>query len=351
MSPGVCRVRHQLSERRQRRAVAQYTSHGITLEIAQDGLGDEPALSRFLEGLWWDRTDDGAREPRLRLTVRADDCRLRLPHGVKPVAGLRGFRALAVQGDCYLTDGGSLLHVQPERGRASARLAPDFFARPPHAQHLFWMYGLLKLLRAQEVYWLHAAGAISRGGVGVLIIGPSGSGKSSLTINLIRQGWAYLSDDALLLRRQPEGIVALGWRRHVYVAAAAATAYADLSLGDEAVDLAGKRKRRVEIDAVHPGQREAHCLPRVLLFPHVVPHAASAFTPLDRATAMQHLLAQSGPPLFDRSTMTPHLEVLRQLVQQATPYALRAGLDVYHDPQRLDRLLAVVTGEEPWPSC
>jgi hypothetical protein len=330
---------------------AWYSCHGLTLEVEQHGPRDEPVLERFLEGLWWVRTADGVRRPRLRLSISLHDRGLRVPRGIQPMSGLDGFQGLAVEHEFYLTDGRSLLHVQPRRGQGSAQLAPDFFARPLHSQQLFWMFGLLKLLRPLGAYWLHSAGLVSREGVGILIIGGSGGGKSTLTIDLIRQGWSYLSDDALLLHRQPAGVAALAWRKHVSVDAAAAGAYADLPLGDEAADSTGGRKRRVEIEEVYPGQLVASCLPRVLLFSRVMPHAPSAVMPLDRPTALKQLLAQSGPPLFDHATMAQHFELLTRLLQQATPYELSAGLDIYQKPGRLLQLLASVNGGTLCPGC
>lgn len=41
---------------------------------------------------------------------------------------------------------------------------------------------------------VHAA-VVARGDTGLLLCGPSGVGKSSLTLALLDQGWAYLSDD------------------------------------------------------------------------------------------------------------------------------------------------------------
>ena len=92
--------------------------------------------------------------------------------------------------DFYLTDGSSLLHLQPAQGRGNAFIAPSFFTKPPLLQHNFWAFGLLKLLRPLGLYSLHAAGIVSNEGVGLLIIGPSGSGKSTLAIGLARAGLA-----------------------------------------------------------------------------------------------------------------------------------------------------------------
>lgn len=96
--------------------------------------------------------------------------------------------------------------------RGDALLAPAFFHQPPLLRHQFWAFGVLKLLRALGLYGLHAAGLVARIGCGLLLVGDSGYGKSTLTIGLVRQGWGYLSDDAVLLRRVSEEIEAVALR-------------------------------------------------------------------------------------------------------------------------------------------
>jgi hypothetical protein len=56
-------------------------------------------------------------------------------------------------------------------------------------------------------------------------------------------------------------------------------------------------------------------------------------------------MAQSGPQLFDRDTMAPHLTVLKTLLQQATAYELEAGSDLHRDPASLAQLIAEAQGE------
>jgi hypothetical protein len=331
--------------------VARFTCHGMVLEVKQAPPGVPFPPGQLVEGLWWVRTNESRRQPELGLIVSQHDHGLDVPRGAQPMPGLNGLRGLAGADQCYLTDGNSLLQLRPEQGQGYAQLAPSFFSRPPRLQRAFWTYGLLKLLRPLGSYWLHGAGVVSQEGMGVLIIGPSGSGKSTLTIGLIRQGWSYLSDDALLLRRQPDGIAALAWRRHASVDASAAVAYADLPLGEETADPTGKPKRRVAIEAVYPARHRADCLPHVLLFPHIVPHAPSALVPLDPPTALKHLLSESGPALFDHATMSQHLSILTRLLRQATPYELRAGLDLYREPGRLSQLLGAVRGGKPCRIC
>jgi len=326
-----------------------YSFHDLTLEVQQEGQETGADLDNVIQNLSWVRADTPVRQPSLRLSVRLNDHGVKIPRMSREVFRADGFCGLEKGDDFYLSDGSSLFHLQASRGQGEAQLAPSFFDKPSFLQRNFWAFGLLKLLRPIGIYCLHAAGVVSRKELGLLIIGESGGGKSTLAIGLIQQGWGYLSDDAVLLRLQPEGVEALAFRKHFYIDASTAKDYANLPLGEEVSDTAGRRKRRVRLDEAYPEQYVSECLPRLLLFSQIVPHTQSALLPLDRLSALKNLLAQSGPQLFDTGTMAQHLEVLKRLVQQTVPYELRAGRDLYRHPVTLGRLLAKAEGEREWP--
>src|SRR5262249_55313636 len=146
-----------------------------------------------------------------------------------------------------------------------------------------------------------------------------------------------------------DGVDALPLRRHVYLDADAAVPSVDLPVGEAVLATTEGRRRRVSLDDAYLGQALAGCRPHVLLFPRIVPSAYSTVLPLDRLRALRHLLASSGPHLFDRRTMASHLDVLKRLVQQTEAYALQAGRDLYRDPLTLVPLLSAVQGAERWP--
>jgi hypothetical protein len=171
-----------------------------------------------------------------------------------------------------------------------------------------------------------------------------------LALGLIRQGWRYLSDDAVLVRCYEGGVETLALRKHFYIDAHAVVSSDEIPLGEEAPDNAGRPRRRVCLEEVYPAQYIARCLPQVLLFSRIVPDSESILLPLDQVHALRHLLAGSGPQLFDRATMAQHLEVLKRLVQQTASYELRAGLDLYRDPMTLTRLLNEAEGAQRWPA-
>ena len=184
--------------------------------------------------------------------------------------------------------------------------------------------------------------------LGLLLVGASGSGKSTLAIGLIRQGWRYLSDDAVFLRYGSQGVEALACRRSFYIDAARSHDYSDLSLGEETPDSNGGRRRKVGINEFYPEQYVPRCRPRVVIFPRIKCQAQSTLIPVGGVRALGDLLAQSAPQLFDRSTMAKHLETLKRLLQQAEAYELHAGRDLYHEPAKLTGLIQEARGESNW---
>jgi serine kinase of HPr protein (carbohydrate metabolism regulator) len=68
------------------------------------------------------------------------------------------------------------------------------------------------LLSTHRLYGLHA-GAVERAGTSLLIVGNSGCGKTTTAVVLVRSGWRYLSDDAVLLCAQDGAVEALAFSR------------------------------------------------------------------------------------------------------------------------------------------
>lgn len=324
---------------------ALYALDHLVLEL-HSGEPRQEDLDQLLQELSWVRTQSSVCKPTLHLSVRPNNRGFRIPRTCREVLRTDNFLGLEGGNDFYLTDGSSLFHLRPVEGEGYARLGPSFFSKPKLVQANFWCFGLLKLLRALGIYSLHAAALANE--VGLLLVGTSGSGKSTLTIGLIREGWKYLSDDAVLLRCGSEGIEALACRRSFYIDAMASADYCHLRLAEEEPDSTSGKRRRVEIEVAYPGQYVSQCFPRIVVFPQITCQDQSTLKLIDSVRALQFLLAQSAPQLFDRSSMASHLELLKRLLQQTQTYELNAGTDLYRDPAKLIDLIQEAQGKRDW---
>ena len=328
--------------------MALYRSHGLTLKLrALDCETTEASIGHLLQDLSWVREEADDAEPSICLKVSHIGRKMEVPASARELFHADGFRGFEADDDFYLSDGSTTFHHHTLTAEGEVALSPSFFAKPFSLQRNFWAFALVKLLRSLGIFSLHAAG-VTRDGPGVLIIGAPGSGKSTLAIGLIRLGWKYLSDDALLLRNDSDKIEALAFRKSFYVNTDAASKYSEFPLGDEVPDSYGETKRRLNIEDVYPAQSALRCVPGVLLFSRIIPDPPSSLVRIDRVVALKNLLKQCSPQLFDQRTMGEHLSVLGRLVRQTASYELRAGLDLYQDPAISMRLLAACEQDERW---
>jgi hypothetical protein len=329
--------------------MSAYTFEDLTLEVRPSELAASLQLARLLSNLSWVPATGLHTAVGVRLLIRIHDRRC----GIRP-QGRVVFRTTSFSGFEHgqaftVSDGRSALHLQPHRHMADAYVDSSFVGKPLSLQFAFWSFAVLKLIRAVGYYSLHAAGVVSPQGRGVLIVGPSEIGKSTLALGLMRKGWQYLSDDAVLVRRQGDGIRALALRRHFYLNASDVSLYGHLPFGPAIDDHAGRTKRRLCLEAAFPGQAVSATTPALLLFPRISSREHTALHPLLKIEAARRLLEAAGSQLCDRATIGAELQVFRDLVGQAAALELHAGRDVHREPAVLIRLLdACTVGEATW---
>jgi len=113
--------------------------------------------------------------------------------GTNPVARLRSERA------CVLAAAGSgaVTAARPTVGEAIFHLADA--RRIPSSERAAPLREALGLLMGARGRWLTHAGAVGRGGRGVLLVGRGGSGKSTLALSCALAGMEILADDYVLL--------------------------------------------------------------------------------------------------------------------------------------------------------
>jgi hypothetical protein len=93
-----------------------YRLQDLTLEVSLDGPETDVDLTPLLQDLSWVSTPTVARVPSVRLAIGRCGQELCLPSGAREVFCAEGFSGLEHAEDFYLTDGASLLFLQPVRG-------------------------------------------------------------------------------------------------------------------------------------------------------------------------------------------------------------------------------------------
>ncbi|HEX9918947.1 MAG TPA: hypothetical protein VGA87_07260, partial [Pyrinomonadaceae bacterium] len=204
-------------------------------------------------------------------------------------------------------------------------------------------YAVQAALRRAGLYVLHAAGVVEpETGAGMIVVGNSNSGKSSLTIRLAGAGWRYLSDDMLVLAEERDSVEAWALRR---VFSVSPESFARSGLGGMEAALGAPvnsdpSKRKLEPRVMFPDSFVESCQPRVLLFPTLTGEASSRVEKLSSGEAMARLIRQCPWASYDGGTAREHLHALGRLAKQSISYSLNAGLDLLEDSTLAPQLLA-----------
>jgi hypothetical protein len=187
------------------------------------------------------------------------------------------------------------------------------------------------LLNRMRRALLHGAAVAAPDGRAWLLVGDAFAGKTTTTVNLIAAGWAYLSDDHVVLGRGADGLPSVeGWPRAFH-----------LDRGYRSGVPTGER------EAVDPSDFGADRWRRSapiagVFFPTVIADEPTRIAPIAPADALARLIRQSPWLLADRSVAGDVLALLSDIASRPA-FALRLGRDCYRDPDRLLAVLATAT--------
>lgn len=314
---------------------------GSLLVETRDGWAAD-AVDALFDGWYLTAAADGAADaPAPMLTVRSEGAKVVVPSGLETFA-VAGGGTCHVDGTAsYIAIDGSLVTIGgPDGNGIDVHVDPPLPLESPALTRLV-TYGLSAALRQHRRFELHAGAVVDPGsGTGVLIAGASGTGKSTLTVNLAASGWPFLTDDVLLLERDAADVTAWPLRRCFAITpeTIARSAFLRSSAPLSDAPLIDGKQAFVPHDVFEAGFRSS-CVPALLLFPGLTGAARSRAVRLSAGDAMARLTRMSPWACYDRSTAAAHLATLGTLATQAPAWALQAGHDLL-DPLAASDIVA-----------
>jgi hypothetical protein len=113
------------------------------------------------------------------------------------------------------TEPANFVVVSPRSGTAVVSVSRPMLRFSYHTRYELIEFAVFTLAaRAQGLVSLHAA-CIGRAGRGLLLMGPTGSGKSTVTLQCVLQGFEILSEDSVFVR--PDKMLATGVPNFLHV--------------------------------------------------------------------------------------------------------------------------------------
>jgi len=261
------------------------------------------------------------------------------PPGTNPVVLLRSERAsvLAAAGS------GALTAVEPAAGEAIFHL-PDAGRIPP-SERAAPLRDALQLLTAARGRSMTHAGAVGRGGRGVLVVGRGGSGKSTLALACALAEMEIVADDYVLLETSQTPVA------HAMQSTAKLTedSAARLGLSSEAIEAAGfestlegPAKALVDIRAVAPGAMVRQLEISAVIAPVLPPLTSDGrIEPSLRSISAAQGLRAVAPSTIAQSSFqgASSLAALAALVRRVPSYELALSPDPAANAAAVARLV------------
>ena len=158
---------------------------------------------------------------------------------------------------------------------------------------------------------IHAA-CVMRQGRGLLLHGPSGTGKSCLSYACARHGWTYVSDDVCFLRRGFASRMVLGKPHQIRFLPSASALFSELAGRPVIPDAVGEPMMTLDTATLGSFQTSMQAPADAVVFLHRRESGQAEMRPMDREVAFELLLAEL--PLITQPSYEEQQESLKSLL-------------------------------------
>jgi hypothetical protein len=237
----------------------------------------------------------------------------------------------------FHTKDGSWLEMDIRAGRVWGQLSRRLLEVPRYVFTDLMLAPLMEMLKHRGYFGLHAA-ALARDGSGYLFPGGVGSGKTTVALSLVRQGFHYLADDKVLLTKEQTQINALAFTRRFNIDPDIGMHYPELRFLEGLQPLPGSSKRPLDISRVYADSFIFSLEPKYLIHLERSSSLKSRIVPLSPHESFIRLVQQTVPA-FAREVVEEQLSFFAALARQTEGHLLYNCEDLLEDPEHLLELL------------
>ncbi|HSE84411.1 MAG TPA: hypothetical protein VLB01_07685 [Thermodesulfobacteriota bacterium] len=239
----------------------------------------------------------------------------------------------------FASEGGSIVCFNPITKDAYGFLTRGVLKDPLVLHSLIGM-ALAEAFKYYGIYFLHSAGLYGNG-MGCLITGDGGCGKTTASLSLVREGFKYVSDDSLFFEELDGEIFVHPLYTDFHVDQDLIKRFPEIARVTN-LPIAWGAKISANISEVFQDSFIPQVKPNIIIFPRIVPEQKSRLYPLNKLEMFGRLLKQIMIAA-DKEISKNQLKVLEKLVKQAAGFELLGGRDIYEDPRMIIRLISRVT--------
>jgi hypothetical protein len=237
------------------------------------------------------------------------------------------------------TPASSFVALCPQHRAALVGVAPQMLEHPYHTRYELLEFAVFTLAaRVQGLVPLHAA-CVGRGDRGVLLMGSSGSGKSTVALHCLLQGMDFVSEDSVFVA--PDSLRATGVANFLHVRAESlrwlARSSEEAAIRGSPVIRRRSGVRKFEVDLRRGGYQLARSplkIVAVIFLSAQRAGARSLLTPLPKSRMLAELAAAQP-----YAAHQPQWSPFQQRLSRVASFELRRGRHPREAVETLQRLL------------